>query len=627
MRLLLISPLLLFGLLHAAPSRACGPSFPERVLLQPERFVLSAPDAMFDEELRRIAPKPDAPFSVVLPYGAEDPTRKAEAEDLKAALRKLPPKAQADALQRLQQFRAQPPLHCSPAKLSLPPEFERYARAACLVHFGDIKGAVAAFGRILALPPKARHFRTTWAHYMLAKLSSGPKARKHFRAVRRSVRKGFHDSLGLAVSSLGWEARTEGYFGQAKAIELYLEQYAHGDPSAVLSLLHTIEGLTTATDKRSVALLRAAAARPQAQAAITAYWVSRSQSMLGRSSQQTNPQLERWLQLLPKNASGADRLAWLAYRYGRFDLAQRYVDRAPKTKIGLWIRAKLLLRKGQLPQARRLLHALVEQLSQDPKTTLFARQIPAELAAIEMTQREFVQALDLLLQAGYWLDAAYVAERVLSIEELIAFVQARFPQTPPSPRSPGARLRYLLARRLVRAQRIPEALSFIPQAFKEPLSRFEAARKEQTPESLWRAAKLARHQGMELMGTEVAPDWTYFDGINELPSTWSGRSAPPKEDEPLLAPLGEERRRVRAHSPTPDLRFHYRHTASDLVLQATEAMPKSSQRAALMLCHAAGWHRRWHQERFSSLYRALVRRNYLWSWSHRFGYDCPPLDR
>lgn len=51
----------------------------------------------------------------------------------------------------------------------------------------------------------------------------------------------------------------------------------------------------------------------------------------------------------------------------------------------------------------------------------------AESGVLHLTRGEFIQALDALLRAGYWQDAAYVAERVLTLAELRGYVDSQWP--------------------------------------------------------------------------------------------------------------------------------------------------------------------------------------------------------
>ena len=88
-------------------------------------------------------------------------------------------------------------------------------------------------------------------------------------------------------------------------------------------------------------------------------------------------------------------------------------------------------------------------------------RIHAEQAILALNRDDYLQAMWLMYQAkeNYWPDVAHIAERVLTVNELIAFVDKYVPAPSPSdlnmPKNAGresadARLRNLLARRLMR---------------------------------------------------------------------------------------------------------------------------------------------------------------------------------
>jgi hypothetical protein len=125
----------------------------------------------------------------------------------------------------------------------LPVEFAEYLEGALAYRRGDLAAARAHWLNLLALPEEARRQRSTWAAFMLgrAALRQQPRdlaaAVSWFRRTRELAARGFADSLGLAVLSLGWEARAEAarkHFDRAEA--LYAQQARAGDASAIDSL-------------------------------------------------------------------------------------------------------------------------------------------------------------------------------------------------------------------------------------------------------------------------------------------------------------------------------------------------------------------------------------------------------
>src|SRR5262245_18541146 len=51
-----------------------------------------------------------------------------------------------------------------------------------------------------------------------------------------------------------------------------------------------------------------------------------------------------------------------------------------------------------------------------------SQQDLGELGVLRLARREYTQALAALLRSGFWMDAAYVAERVLTADELKTYV-------------------------------------------------------------------------------------------------------------------------------------------------------------------------------------------------------------
>jgi hypothetical protein len=80
---------------------------------------------------------------------------------------------------------------------------------------------------VLERPTAQRHYKSTWAAFMLGKpweKEAPDKAVVYFRQVRELARQGYADTLGLAAASVGLEAQV--YLNQSNyedAIEMYLD--------------------------------------------------------------------------------------------------------------------------------------------------------------------------------------------------------------------------------------------------------------------------------------------------------------------------------------------------------------------------------------------------------------------
>jgi tetratricopeptide (TPR) repeat protein len=343
-------------------------------------------------------------------------------------------------------------------------EFADYHRGALSFRCGQLDKAVERWKALLARPETERRYRTTWAHFMSGKAAieaeKWDEAIACFVKTREVVAAGFVDTLGLGAASLGWQAfacEESGRF--ADAARLYLEQLASGDTTAILSLRYLMErafGENASFDElvRDPVMQRIGTAGAVSDMAVFSGMVAGDDS--------TN-RATRWLTALEKaqikEVRDADRVAWIAYSQGQFDKARRWLERAQsEAPYSLWLKAKLAMREGKLDTAAKLLSRAIEKLP--PTEPLVSRplisitEIPPRITAsgdlglLHLGRGEFVTAFRTFLDAGHFSDAWYVADAVLTIDELKRFVdeelsawtKARVLKKPaPSADQPGER--------------------------------------------------------------------------------------------------------------------------------------------------------------------------------------------
>ncbi len=630
---------------------ACAPYLPNW-LLGSEEVFFNGPMGKLKQELEQLGSS--SPFKAVPSKdGFDAEVLAAERADLAEAMERhgtwtiLRVKVM-DNVVRLREDLARVREDPAPSGLTVPepllPEFADYLEGAIAYHDGRYDAAVQAWERLLRRPPEERQFRSTWAAYMIGKtyfLSDRDRAVKSFQLTRDLAARGFEDRLGLAASSLGWEAYSElGRDRYAQALILYAQQSRTGDPGALVSIRLTCAGLL---DKPE-ALIRVAT-NPEARAVFTAWIVSRNPE--GRNA---------WEVALKaadvRDMAGADRLAWAAYLSGDFAAAAAWLDRAQSTPspISKWVRARLLLRDGKLDEARGLLAEAARdlpdlgidmdeamQIVYETGEVLAAPQRAlGEEAVVRVTQKDYTGALDRFLRAGYWMDAAYLAEQVLTLDELKTYVDATWPAslaakyepptgdkwepllvggyTTPAPERLARDVRNLLGRRLAREGRLRDALGYaLPdrRPFLERLAgHVEAGRDKKRPtaergQELFQAACLTRHKGMYLTGTEVEPDWALVEGDYQV-ETWTFQTRDTRRKNRILSETPDETARVKRNRARPWKRFHYRYRAADLAWEAASLLPSGDEKAG-MLATAGSWIEHEDPQAADRFYKQLVR--------------------
>ncbi|MET0618025.1 MAG: hypothetical protein ABWZ54_09635 [Luteibacter sp.] len=480
-------------------------------------------------------------------------------------------------------------------------------------------------------------------------------ATKAFQDTRSRVLAGASDAQGLAVASFGEEARQHLYVGAKAclwadmvrgdgcladvapadlkhAIALYAAQAGHGSSGAVESLAAIAAGVLGEPDQ-AAALVDG----PVSQRLLVAYALARvsPQSSDGKPDPTLTALLDAIATVGPDKVAAADRLASLTYELGRYDDAAKLLVHA-EGPLASWVRAKLALRKGDR-NAAALAYADAAKAfprADDPKAALepgSVHQLMGERGVLALSRGDYVEAMTRMYEAatavggdgnvygedgegvgaGYGNDLMYIGERVLTVDELKTFVDSNAPSASPAPKADdehasaasltsGDRLRWMLARRLMRAGRFDDASGYFPAGVDKRYAEVDLRGTAKAyagavhdgdhrwtdigkAEARFAAAKIAREQGMEILGFEQDPD--YSDNGGSFPGGSGQTAASLKGD---LVTAGE-RQRFGDSSAQPDRRFHYRYVAADRAVSAADLLPPRSQAFAATLCVAAGW--------------------------------------
>ncbi|HEY3445375.1 MAG TPA: hypothetical protein VGK67_03380 [Myxococcales bacterium] len=583
--------------LAAAPraARACGPSFPVEALSLRDATLAELPDGIFSQEILSLLPKPSEPFKAV--DASAEPT---DARD-------------GGGEQERSMYR----------------EGVRVLKAA-----GKPKEIEQAFQQILDLPETERKRFGPMAAYTLARVGNKKKSAERLLAVREMVKKGDDDPLGLAVASYGEEAKALLEAGKdAAAVKLYAVQAGFGSRSGINSLLAVARALA-----KDEARLKKAVGDPLVQGLLTTWlWTRGTEAPDG---------VYATLAALPA-VTGADRLAAAAWRAGKFEMAEQFAAKE-KTPLALWVQAKLAVRKGDKVAAE----ALLEEASRafppgedwQGAKWMPRERIESELTILALARGDQAAAMKCAIDSCSWPDIAYLAERVLTIDELKELVDRRrgsgqacrttpvkegesFPGAAFAPKSLDAALKALLARRMMRAGRDDaRALFESPRVMKaagdylKVMDRASGNTGVDKAQALFDASRIVRQDGLDLFGTELGPDWVYVAAAYDVEKFLDKPAGAPQQKLPEA-----EAKRVAESKPPNALRYHYRSTAADLAEQAAKLLPPRSQAYAAAMCHAARYVRNTDPARFRSLFRTYQKNGPFLkrTFAKTFGYTCP----
>ena len=631
---------------------ACGPDFPMRLLDNRGQSLAELPEGNFNFEVNRLGHAIAGLKHVTQAVNSMEATDYAEQRS----------QAEQAGLTAEQQALVQQLRGLTDARRvevegeSLPAELKFYLAGAVAFAGGDHGLAAEYFQKVLALPADQRPLRSTWAAYSLGRAlfamsseaGAGPdvlaQSRQAFEQTRQLSIDGFSDPLELGVASLGEQARvarTEGDWNSA--IELYATQNLQGSAVGYTSLKLLMADLSAMPDDQLAELLKG---KP-VQQLITASLISR----LGWSFGDQPPNEQKLIKLLQSSTRGtldnADRLAAVNYQQGDYTSAKAFLEHAGDGGLAWWLRAKLAVREGDKSAAAAAYAKAAQAFPQneswgerrtpdyDYETLQPKCRVDGESAILALQRGDYLQAFDQLYRSNdiYWFDAATVAERVLTVDELKQYVDTQVPAPPPLtqqdrdnyvPLPVAAKLRNLLGRRLLREARYDEAPAYFDSLDLQKKATWYGQLRHDAESKWWpskrafayfHAATLARFDGMELLGYEMAPDYATLAGNYSLES-----------NELKVGPWVAEQEviRQRASAAQPDQRYHYRYVANALASRAADYLPHTSQAFAAVLCEATGWNTGPDEKR--AFYQRYVKEGPYVDWAVSFGERCPYPD-
>jgi hypothetical protein len=699
---------------------ACGPFFPENALDQP-RGILRPPLFHFQSEMKQTTLPPD--IHVTQPPGTPAFTLDLEMEELKQIMAGQPVddawfaryrelrRAMLDESDKSQHSMRPEDAMRVPAwskgkealtevLAPLPEDMRLYLQGAAayldvkhLTLDDPFKTARGFWLQLLALPAEKRTHRSTWAAWMLFRTTAHDEQGRWLAETRKLARAGFKDCLHLGIEAAYILGREGSDYAEASEVKAAEWKRA--------AMLRAPLGLSRAEDRLrhdrrllrecSEDFAREVIADPFLRRVQMLQLVESMDSLGGwETGQPQKPliddNLQQWLASFEKagvtDQQEAVLLAWITYNAARFEEARRWLALAPAEDVNaLALRGKLAAMRGNRHEAQQALTRMATKLltpeadarstwERDQQNEWFpltsanyaavrTHKLLADCAVAQVARNDFAGALQTFLRTDYWSDAAYIAERLLSVEELLALSHSGkirplkkmiVPDAEPrtGPLSIGFlegkyggwldtdrmdRFTYLVARRLAREGLIKEACKLLPADLERALLRFDAERRRskdarlpaaERGRALWTAAQIESSLGMELFGYEDAPDFTLCGGAFSLDSFHERRKSPlwrsrwedapqtPEETlkfKPVLPATADELWSLRHYSPPTERRFHYRYVAADLAWRAAGLMPNDQEETAHVLATAGTWLKNRDNQSADRFYKALVSRN------------------
>lgn len=634
---------LLFCVILAPSAYACGPWLPEPYVLRNDDFFYAPPEVGFAAELRHLLPE-SVPHAAAL--DSEAAGGESSVEELQTALAelgvsndKIATLVVAYSELREQLNSVKPYLERAPfayydpgvdetqrdAKLhllqqlevpeDLPAEFRLYLEGALAYYRNDHDAALESWQAVLDLPAGERQYRSVMAAYMIAK-ACPQSALAYYPMVRTLAAEGYADLFGLAAASYGKEARVFLDRDQYQsAIDLYLQQWASGYSNAVRSLKLVAAQVFEEYNNAYVMNLAKTA---RGRAVLTAYLLTQ------RGGERADQLRDRFLAVLPDvdtmTMPEAGRFALMEYQRNNLSSAKLWISyAAPEDALALWVKSKLLLRAGQIDAGRTLLLALTEEMDAKGEDwrRLDTSRAWGELGLLMLREERYAEAADAFWNARSWQDCAYVLERLLNLEQLVAWVDAHAATgDDDNDNYYDGEPRTLLARRLMRAARFDQALEYFSADHKQHAQAYIKAMRlasDSTQDAVtrarhyWEAARAMRDHGMQLFAAELSPDFAWLGGSYD----WGDIATQREEDRynavyRINRSTWAEYKLTQQAQVLPNKRFHYRYRALQLAELAAGLLPNNHEQAARIYCVAGNWLKNSDPYVADRLYKQLV---------------------
>ncbi|MBL8676747.1 MAG: hypothetical protein JNJ47_04915, partial [Alphaproteobacteria bacterium] len=295
------------------------------------------------------------------------------------------------------------------------------------------------------------------------------RAIPYFVDTRKNSQEGYVDSLGLSDESFGWQALAE---YEQKDYVSSIQHYLNAmDVNSLNWLCNKVSQTTDGTIEKIVrdktarnVLLGWAVSRP--------FW----NAMEWGEDETYKDFFSRLLSAIEEikekgSVDYADRVAWLYYIKGDMTSANRWlVFSKSLTPLARFVDFKLSLRDGKIDEAIQKLSKVMASFEKSPDKDMFFQEdvnrlLNSDMAVLKLSRKEYLQSFELLLRGKFWEDIAYVAEKVLTAQELEKFLEQNKSSSDLSNRVKWYQGYYLYVRD--RVKRHPDEAEFYADSLKD----------------------------------------------------------------------------------------------------------------------------------------------------------------
>ena len=451
--------------------------------------------------------------------------------------------------------------------------------------------------KLLELPRESRHYRTVWVYFMLGNYLKHD-CEKYYQACRDAALDGFADTAGLRGSSYSNELcfTTDG----VRTIHIALE-YMRNSHSFM-----SLHDLVTVSDAECLRML----ADPLCREFLAAFGCKSKTFLQG---------------VWKYKFRNADILAWRAYEAGEVETAEKYLKlRTRDTLLSLYVESKIARYHGDnelaIRKLRQWLKAAekidphdradiieIEHFYEDEPDFSLRQDVYGLLGSAMVLRRDFAEAAMYFYRAGQLeSDVSRLAERFMTLAELAVFTDSisdDLNSKNEEKRDAARMVRHLTARRAFREGKFDITRKYLPEEYKRVLDQYLAfiqggndLGKSSNERALcfYNAAKIMRWYGMELSGTNGAPDDFYHRGgygieadFEDCPNCkydpetdqWTNICMKHRE---LYSAINSREMFYQEgeRQPVPrNQRFHYRYRAAELAEKAAEMAQDADLRA------------------------------------------------